>query len=147
MENLWSGTIDVPKTIPPVTILRQQATMLGQTTKGILQAEVKHYNEEFSKGFVYDFLILAPALGNYKYQLLEIRHDVELYPVKIETEKSIGDDVVGKLNTAGINSAQSSDGWVFTAKTEEDLMEVLKVIFRSNKSKEVIASLIAQSSN
>src|SRR5580704_7321925 len=73
--------IEKGSTRTPVSILRQQAALLGKHTKNLLEAKV---DTEASAGrFAYRFIIEAPALGGYQYQLFSIEHDEKLYPVKV----------------------------------------------------------------
>lgn len=136
MTDLWPAEIDVTSLIPPATILREQATMLGKRTKNIVLGEVKAREVE-NQDFSYDFYIVAPALGNYRYKLFTISYSVDLYPVIIEIEKNI---VYGMLENrrGGLINPMKVD-------SEDMFLEILKEIFGSSKTKRVISTLLAQS--
>jgi len=89
MLNLWPAEIEVAEITPPVTILHQQAEMLGQLTNNKVLGDVRVRDGE-GDVFTYDFYIAAPALNNYRYKLLTISYSIDLYPVTIfDLEESI----------------------------------------------------------
>src|SRR6266404_5119876 len=83
-ESLWG---DIPKgdnLKTPISILREQAAILGDATDNILVADVVPNTQ---RGTVtLHFYVTAPALDNYRVHLLQVRHDVALYPLVIATE-------------------------------------------------------------
>src|SRR5881296_859505 len=87
--DLW-GEIQPPDVRTPVSILREQAALLGQKTKNLVEASV----ETTSSGgtFYHTFKLVAPALDNYTYQLFRIRHGIQLYPVYVEGPLYSDDD-------------------------------------------------------
>jgi hypothetical protein len=93
--NLWPDHIDVTSIVPPVVILREQASLLGEKTKGMVRGEVestqepKDTFEEYLEDalslrlrvvHVHTLYLVAPALDNYRYSLLNVRHDFQPYP-------------------------------------------------------------------
>jgi hypothetical protein len=121
-RDLWPADISVlPELRTPVTILREQASILGEKTNNIVEAEVRSQGDKNSQ-FIHSFFLLAPALDNYRYQLFTATHKVELYPITI-------------------NFFQTQ----FQASNEEKLIEILTKIFADEKTKKVIQALIAQS--
>lgn len=157
MDDLWSDDITSIDIKVPVAILREQAFLLGKKTKNIVEAEVKRIdisdegsgsgqgidisnemplnsvelNEDLTK-FRYGFYILAPALGNYRYKLFTIWHDVNLYPVNFTTDEDIKNEIYPDKNT-------------ISAKSEEEFLEILKKIFQSKRTKQIIRAIFSQS--
>lgn len=128
-EDLW-GDIPVEKEIMlPVTILKEQATILGEKTNKILEARVDTFSIPNQKGSVgYSLNIIAPALSNYKYKVLSINHDaIFVYPVVVSYEASTGNWLKANCN----------DEPVFIAK--------LKEILSSERVHKAITALISQS--
>src|SRR5208282_1331360 len=82
VDNLWPEDFGVPKQVPPVTILRTQAALLGQRTKNIVEAEVKTAVSAPDE-FMHSFNLVAPALDFYTYRLFFVTHGLALYPVKL----------------------------------------------------------------
>lgn len=89
------------------------------------------WNDELTK-FRYGFYIVAPALGNYRYKLFTIQHDVNLYPVKFTTDEDIKNEIYPDKNT-------------ISAGSEKEFLEILKKIFQSKRTKQIIGSLLSQS--
>jgi len=120
IENLWPDFTSDEIVRSPKTILREQASFLGQRTKNILTGNISTgtYRGQFS----HNFQIVAPKLNNYTYTLFTIvDENIFGFPCKFQSENS------------------------FSIKTEEELLERLRVIFSSDDTKKVINSLISQS--
>ncbi len=138
MIDLWPASIEVTKTTAPVTILRQQAAMLGKKTKNLIEAEVVNADQVVGDfDFGYNFYIVAPALNNYRFLLLRTLHNVELYPLYIETGDDIFKEISQKFNA--LNNIY------IKVESEEEFLEVLRAIFNSSKTKRVLSAILAQS--
>jgi len=129
-RNLWPEDIAVTDVIAPVTILKEQASLLGQRTKNLVEGRVSpgigKGLDMFDAGrFTYDFDLVAPALKNYTYRLFSISHGVEFYPLTIDS--------------ATLNSAD------FKVNNDEEFLKALETIFSSGKTKGIISSLVSQS--
>lgn len=120
-ENLWPAAFGEVAQKPPVAILREQAQALGERTANIVVGRVA-LDPEAVNEFSYAFDVYAAPLG-YKTELFQVRHGIELYPVRIF--------VNGDL--------------VHTAAHPEELAARLKDLFAREGTKKTIASLIAQS--
>jgi hypothetical protein len=138
MEDLWPSDIGYSAKRAPVVILREQASLLGQKTQNILQAEVEPQSG-MSSGiklkhtpFEYSFRVVAKALGNYRYNLFKIFHDIMLYPVEIQGDNDILKEVAGE----GVDC--------ILADSEDEFKAILKKILGSEKTREVIAALMSQ---
>jgi hypothetical protein len=136
MPDLWPA--DIAKTIhkTPVSILREQAALLGEKTKNLVEAEVAQNDVYNSSDFRYDFFIVGPALQNYHYKLFTISHPVELYPVRFFLDR----DIVSELNLGKGDVAAEVDD-------ENTLLDFLKKIFASKKTRQVIAAILGQSTD
>jgi len=138
MTNLWPAEItEVSEITPPVVILEQQATMLGDMTKNIVLAEVKA-EESKTYEFSYTFDIVAPILDNYRYRLLTIYHHIDFYPLIIAVEKEIYQDIK-------LSDKTKKESMALEVDSESKFLEELRKIFRSNKTKRIISALLAQS--
>ncbi len=139
--NLWGdlSTLEVVRT--PKSILEEQAAVLRQATQGMLTAEVvdagwrtvsgKHGSllnfpfdnaKDTAKNFAYDFELVAPAM-NYRYTLLTVVHDIDLYPVQL-----VGPAIPG--------SARCDDEDAFVVRVQE--------ILSSDKTRRVLSRLLSQ---
>lgn len=104
-KNLWGDLPAVEESRLPITILKEQAALLGQATNKILLAQVKTRNVEQivvkpSKSAIvnlptlsvpgtesvlaHTLSIIAPALDNYAYGILEVHQSlVPIYPLTV----------------------------------------------------------------
>ena len=121
-RDLWPEDITEPSLIAtPLSILKEQATFLGEKTKNLIEGEVRSGGD--SNNFVHQFFLLAPALKNYRYRLLTVSHRIELYPVTVSFDPT---------------------GQSFGAETQEDFTALLATLFAHEKTKKVIQALKAQ---
>src|SRR5439155_23788332 len=83
IPDLWSDDITV-NVVTPLVILRKQAQLLTQKTKGVLEAHVHTIGGD--AGLTrHEFDIYAPALG-YRERLFTATHWEQVYPVVLEAE-------------------------------------------------------------
>ena len=135
-DDLFAGP--EPKTA--IAILREQAALLAEKTEHVLEGRVESKphtdvatlrrsrlaKELGSSQFLnVKFVILAPALGNYRYLLLWLAHPMTLYPV-----------VLGGSAFEG-NECRADD--------EAALIRALRTAFASDHTRTVVAGLLAQS--
>lgn len=148
MIDLWPKEIDFTQVKAPVTLLKEQAALLGQRTKNLLEAEVELYDggfnylitnladKVFGKGksqfFHYAFYFIAPTLNNYHYRLFVMSYDIRLYPLIID----IDDDIRLEI--------QNSTADVLVANSEQEFVELLRKIFNASKTKRIMQSILAQ---
>lgn len=136
MEDLWPSDIATTEKVSPVTIMREQARMLGEKTGNRVIGEVKPLADLDPYGkeddVVHYFYLSAPALGHYRYKLFMIRNAFPLYPVKIEADSDVMAEIASEFEEA------------LEAKSENEFVDILKRIFRARKTREVVESLIAQ---
>ena len=128
----------------PVTILREQASLLGVKTRNIVKAEVRSYHAPAASVqaggapipsspnalplFNYSFNLVAPALGNYTYRLFYVAHDINLYPATI----SLDDDIAQEVDNFG-GEVQVSN--------EEEFKDYLSRILGSQKTLKRISTI------
>jgi hypothetical protein len=140
MIDLWPDNISSP-TIKkaPVTILREQGTLLGRKTSNLVEGEIRLEAPPTPDHFRYVFYLAAPALGDYRYRLLEILHSADLYKLWITVDESILKELPAEIlnKSADGNSKLVSD-------SEEEFMKILKAIFATEKVRRVIGAIMAQ---
>jgi hypothetical protein len=121
-KNLWG---DIPKPdhlITPSNILKEQASILTEETKGLLVGEIKR-ELPGNNPFVVELRIKAPALNGYVHGVLEVKYGIELYPALVR----------------GLAISES-----MTCSTQEEFEEALGKILSSDRVRQVIAALLAQ---
>lgn len=122
--DLWPSDLGVSDVITPVTVLREQASLLGKKTKNLIEGKVE-LSESGGNKFVYVLYLVAPALKNYRYRLLRVEYPVEFYPVTI------------------VFDAHNKGG--YTAKDYDDFVKKLGEVLSHEKTKAVIKGLLSQS--
>ncbi len=140
MTDLWPETIGTVRVKSPVAILREQASLLGQKTQNLVQAQVKGGPAD-PRTFLYFFQIVVPALDYYKYELFTINHDIAFYPLTIFLEEDI---CIELEKSSTLSPWQKTAEDAFKIETEDEFLEALKIIFGSEKTKRIVTALLSQ---
>jgi len=117
LTDLWGNLDTEAPSRTPLSILKEQATLLGQKTGNVVEASVKTI--ALSNTFVHRLLLVAPALDNYTYELLKFIQPIQLYPVSISEDLRLDD--------------------------EESFVKWLGEKLSSNETHRIIANLLSQS--
>jgi hypothetical protein len=118
--DLWPD-IHAAKPRTPLSIMKQQAVMLGKHTSNLLEAEVT--TDIYDGDFRHRFVIAVPAL-DYRYELFTVSHDPMLYPITVLHPITVS--LVPKL------------------RNEQEFVDWLKNVLNSDDTKRILASLLAQ---
>jgi hypothetical protein len=118
-DNLWPDDIGESDLVTPVSILREQAALLGPKTENLVTAEVR--TAAVQKNIQHSFDLIAAAL-KYRYQLFTVTHAISLYPL------------TGSFRNTATRCAN-----------ETDFRHWLASVFTSEKTKTIVKALIAQS--
>jgi len=131
-DDLWPEDITAAEgELPPITILKQQASLLGRRTRNLVEAEVETGTADFPGYLRHILFLVAPALNFYRHPLLEVEHDAtQLYPASIHASRS-GNGPSKRRHTR--------------AKNSDEFKKALKEIFADDETKKTIGSLLAQS--
>ena len=124
MKSLWPE-FEKDEKESPVSILKEVASDLYEITDGLLDAKVnsKYIKEKIQHRFV----IVAPSMDNYSYELMIVMHGIDMYPVYVH-----------HWNTEGNEIRQE-------AETKEKYVEVLEEVLKSAETKRIIEALMTQS--
>ena len=161
MDNLWPEINEQEIVIEtPLHILRIQAEYIGKITKNIIVGEVnkspgipkmpaetiseailESFSEtELSKNgfnsqddFIYRFDLVAPSLGNYRFNLFIIRYSIKIYPMIIYLDSDI----------AETDFALRPDEIKLKIQNEEKFIDALKIIFASSKTQTIVKTLLS----
>ncbi|MGB8769733.1 MAG: hypothetical protein WCC92_08965 [Candidatus Korobacteraceae bacterium] len=79
-NDLWPENIADSNLTTPVTILKEQAALLGEKTRQLVKGEI--VTQTTGNLFVHYFYIVAPTLG-YKFELFQISHGINFYPLTL----------------------------------------------------------------
>jgi len=143
MIDLWPEDMPSHTTVkPPVTILREQASLLDSKTLNIVEAKVKRCDDiDYRNGFKYRFLIIAPALNNYQYSLFYLTHPIEFYPTTFYADKHITDGLPDK----SLMTELPDNVGKLIANDIDEFNNILKAILATDRTKRVIEAVLAQS--
>lgn len=118
MDDLWPTNIADSNLVTPVSILKEQAALLGEKTKELVKGEI--VSQTTGNLFIHSFNLLAPTLG-YRYELFQVTHHVNFYPL-----------VIRHLNNT------------YQLKSEPEFKDKLKEIFSAQHTLNTIHSILAQ---
>lgn len=123
IENLW-GDIPIKANIDrtPLTLLQEQASILGQATNNLLVGEVNTWSSQADDRFYAELYIVAPTLNEYRYSLFEVSYPLGFYPVTI--------------------TLHAGDGTKVKVKDEEEFKQALSTILQSTKVHNVVQRLV-----
>lgn len=116
-EEYWPNDLLEDLPLAPADILAEIASELGNKTKHLVEAKVRT-STDFEGNMVLSMILSVPALDGYQYQLLQLWHDISLYPVR------------------------SDDGIIL--QNEKELREFVKHQLQDEKTTRIIKALIAQ---
>ena len=120
-KNLWGDLKDLETVRTPKTVLKEQAQILTEATDGILVGDVRE--SEIRGEFLIYLEIKVPALNNYTYTVMSVRHSIDMYPARVNAEKP--------------NVSQVCDN-------EEDFTGVVETVLSSDEMKTIVSRLLAQ---
>jgi hypothetical protein len=122
-ENMWGEINDPVNQRTPTSILREQAAILNQLTKGVLIGSLEQEPTN-NNALVYNFAVTAPAINNHKFLILTVQYSITIYPLTLT-------DRTTQVQRQCLN--------------EEAFTTTLKGILASTQLKRVISALLIQS--
>ncbi len=134
-KDLWGDLTIQEGPMPPIVILREQANLLDQKTKNILRGEiisiVPEYEAEENKfqqidKIIHQFMIIVPALKNYRYELFSVSHSInQAYPASFHMPENFSEKEI-------------------RAHSETEFEHTLADILSSSYTKNIIQNLLIQ---
>ena len=122
-ENMWGEIVEPSNAKTPTAILREQAAILNQLTRGILIGSIEQVSTP-NNTLIYDFAITAPAINNYKFSILTVQYSITIYPLTLT-------DHTTQVQRQCLN--------------EEAFTTTLKSVLSSTQVRKVISGLLIQS--
>ena len=125
--DFWPDLATARPKVTPLSLLKQQAALLGKHTSNLLEGVVR--TRSGPGGTVgHRFIIRVPTL-EYMYELFEVSHNmVDLYPVRVDS---------------GPHQTSYRDDHPLL-RSEEAFLQWLKNVLSSDITKRVLGSLLAQ---
>lgn len=163
MDDLWPNTFEETTEFfsRPIQILKEQASLLGRKTEGLVEGRIEFVGNSPSPNslWIYKFVLVAPQLNEYVYELFVVAHHSADYPVYIQLDETLGihlppitssmsakipkgRKVMGKKLIQSIFSTKDP---ITSATTEEEYIEFLRTIFNAPKTRQIIGFLISES--
>jgi hypothetical protein len=129
-QDLWPGTFGPADEVSPMGILREQAALLASKTNKLVRAEVEDTTlyrdgDAFGPKLSARFVLVAPALGGYRYILFQISYPVVLYPVEI--------------------SNMPAPPYSREARSSDEFRALLPEIFKASETQRIISSMMSES--
>lgn len=122
-ENMW-GEIEIPANQrTPTAILREQAAILSQLTRGTLVASLEQLPAS-NNTLAYNFVLTTPAIEHYRFTILTVQYSITIYPLTLT-------DRTTQVQRQCLNDA--------------DFIAALKGVLSSAQVKRVVSALVAQS--
>ena len=144
-EDLWPSDLGIASIVTPAAIIRAQAALLGERTKGVLEGIVE--TSSVGSDIYHRFVIKVPTLGNYRYALFSVHHPATLYPVFIDEEPVVPRSPF-MPDFSSVPEFSLVDGFAKASglQDEEALRKWLRRTLGSDATKHIIANLYAQAS-
>lgn len=139
MNNLWNDlNFFKEDKNTPIKILHEQSEYLSDATQSLVYLDTQNYNKvdmEYMSDFDfgYKYILKSRVLPNYGYRILEIQHNVELFPLNF----IINDDLLDGLKEKNplITSVTS------IIENENDLISVISDTLNSKNVQQTIQTL------
>ena len=120
---MW-GEINAPvNQRTPTSILREQAAILNQLTKGVLIGSLEQEPTN-NNTLIYNFAVTTPAINNHKFSILTVQYSITIYPLTLT-------DRTTQVQRQCLN--------------EEAFISTLKGLLSSTQVRRVISALLIQS--
>ena len=124
-ESLWGNLEDLDTARTPAMILQEQAGLLGKLTNEVLEGRVGRELISDSNRMIVSLYVVAPALQRYNIKIIGLDYSyATVYPVIV---------------------SNSIEGGRKQAHNESELVSILKDMLSSQRVKNVITTLIAES--
>ena len=143
MIDLWPKELTVVDQRSPLTILKEQASLLGEKTQNIVVAVLEKNPDTRALAckevsFKYGFLLTCPALGHYRFGLFTVAYGIDMYPVHFHFDSDVAEEIIEQTP-----AKPGKDGSLL-ASNEQEFTEILRRIFSSRKTLRVIHALLSQ---
>ncbi len=142
IPDLWPELTADSAIAAPESILRTQAELLSEKTRGLVVGEVQ--SERFGGGLLHSLFLRVPALEDYSTILLQIKQPLDLYPLRLISLHDMRNPFVhfNPSKAPRIDSYFGSEGLMCT--DEAAYIAGLRALLGSESTKRVLATLMAQ---
>ena len=122
IKSIWGEIPEVDPIKTPLSILKEQASLLGEKTNGLLDGQIS-IKKQIVDNVIVSMSIVAPVLGEYTVEIIQIHYGLEFYPVRV-------------FNLIDNSKVDAPD--------ESSFQTALTLVFRSEEVRRIISILIRQ---
>ena len=146
MIDLWPSDLSTVDQRSPLTILKEQASLLGEKTQNIVIGVLEHHGmlgplKVRNHPFKYRFVLTCPALNGYRFRLFSVGYCIYMYPVYFDLDSDLAEEINQDTHV------ELGENGTFQASNEGEFIEILKRIFSSRKAVQVIRALLSQATS
>ncbi len=151
IPDLWGYSDVKPEVLTPIAVLRAQASLLSQKTKGLLIGETRISTAaaETEGKETISFDVRAPAANNSRYPLLQVEYASDaLYPCTVtgrglarKEELQITNIIPTFPNTQTVTRTVHNK----TAHSDTEFIEIVKEVLQAPTTVALLQTLIAKS--
>ncbi len=133
IPDLWPDNIST-EILTPIAIMRAQIAGLERRTQGLIEVDIN--SSENDNRITHNFDLIVPSLDGFRERILGVSHDLaRVYPTILRADVFKKEAVISGVTTI-THSAMAS--------TQEEFIEKLSLVLRSDHVRSTIESLIAQ---
>ncbi|MFN0079523.1 MAG: hypothetical protein ACKVY0_23910 [Prosthecobacter sp.] len=122
-KNMWGDLPTMEDTETPLQIMREQANVLKQATRGLLNASIT--TTPLTLGQMrHSFYLVAPLLNDYRHLLFSVEHGIDPYPARFSAPRMVKPA---------------------TCKSHKHFELILTALLQDASTRKAVASLIANS--
>lgn len=137
--NLWPAEVIAQVELEsPSLVLKQQAKLLGQMTKNLVEAHVEADNDSGNSGLFVDNFVIESSVISYRYELFSIRYPALLNPIDIFWVGYDG-EIFAREDGHDVEIQGVKRVW-----SREEMEKELEHIFSSPDTVRIIQALIAR---
>lgn len=137
MESFWPSSFNPENFLTPAKILNIQADFLPKLTNDVVYAEVLNISDNYNleldiyeeTDFCYQFVLKSKYMNQYKFDVLNIFHDIDVFPLKVYLNVDIAKDL-------GLNNNKRK------IENEEEFKKLLKDVLQSKKISRVVNNIL-----
>ena len=162
MDNLWPKEFKTLDITAPKDILEEQCGYLKQLTGDKIIARVAEvailpfsllkktqkglYGEKFFSDrkdalFNYEYFITSIHTPNYKFQIMYLSYGIPYYPLFIQLDESIGEELNNNKDISGIDISTNHPAQI-VINSQEEFILILSNVLASKKVTNVINTLL-----
>ena len=127
IRSLWGELPPADAVSTPITVLREQASLLQEISGGLLKGLVGA--NSVASNMQLHLYVQVPALNNYIFQLASVSHNpVQVYPAKVEG--------MNTSNTGEVKDQQEFERWLENLLSSGEVKKVLQSLMSQARSTE-----------